>query len=199
VRFANPRIDLTTSFFTFFNQDISRRNPLYNDPVFDANDTQPQLVSAGQERFTGGKIEGRWQPVDPLRLTLRGTYVRAITTASPDLPEEVGREITRFPPFNLSASARYGFSRGWMRGLSLSASFSYISDFVAQYEDARRHRLDYPEYTITSLSANYSKRIGKLTHGFGLSVRNLFDTDLLEKLHRLGAGREFSASYRLMW
>ena len=82
-----------------------------------------------------GKIEGRWKPIMPMTVTLRGTYVRAITTASPDLPEEVGRELTRFPPYNLSASMSYGFSSGRLRGLSLSGSWSYISDFVASYED----------------------------------------------------------------
>jgi hypothetical protein len=30
-------------------------------------------------------------------------------------------------------------------------------------------------------------------------MRNVFDTDLLRKLARLGAGREVSASYRVLW
>jgi iron complex outermembrane recepter protein len=198
-RFAQQQLEFTTSVFTFFNQDISRRNPLYDDPVFDANHTQPQLVAAGEERFTGGKIEGRWKPATPLTLTLRGTYVRAITTVSPDLPEEVGRELTRFPPYNLSAAATYGFGKGRFQGLSLSASWSYISDFIANYDDRQRYQLEYPGYATTTVSASYSKRIGKLTHGFGVVVRNVFDTDLLRKLARLGAERELSANYRLMW
>jgi iron complex outermembrane recepter protein len=198
-RFAKQRLEFTTSAFTFFNQDISRRNPLYDDPVFDANHTQPQLVAAGEERFTGGKIEGRWKPSLPLTITMRGTYVRAITTASPDLPEEVGRELTRFPPYNLSAAASYGFSAGRLKGLSLSASWTYISDFVANYEDRQRFRLEYPGYAQTGFSASYSKRIGKLTHGVGVSVRNAFDSDLERKLARLGAGREATVNYRLMF
>jgi iron complex outermembrane receptor protein len=198
-RFARPQIELTSSFFTFFNQDISRRNPLYDDPVFDANHTQPQLVAAGEERFTGGKLEGRWRVLPALSLSLRSTYVRAITTRSPDLPEEVGRELTRFPPFNLGASASYSFGAGRLRGLSISSSWTYISRFVANYEDGQRHHLEYPGYSLASLSTSYSKRVGKLTHGVGLAIRNLFDTDLLNKVARLGAGREFSGSYRLMW
>jgi len=199
VRLAPQQIDLTTSAFTFFNQDISRRNPLYDDPIFDANHTQPQLVAAGEERFTGGKIEGRWRPLPPLSVSLRGSYVRAITTQSPDLPEEVGRELTRFPPYNLSMAMSYSFPKGRFQGLSLSGSWAYISDFIAAYEDRQRFRLEYPGYGVTSLSSSYSRRIGKLTHGMGLAVRNVFDTDLLRKLARLGAEREFSASYRLMW
>ena len=198
-RFAPQQLELTASAFTFFNQDISRRNPLYDDPVFDASHTQPQLVAAGEERFTGGKLEGRWKPMAPLTLSLRATYVRALTTASPDLPEEVGRELTRFPPYNISAGVSYGFAAGRLKGLSLSASWSYISGFTAYYEDKQRFRLDYPGYATTALSASYSIRRGRLTHGVGVAVRNVFDTDLLRKLHRLGAGREFSASYRLTW
>ena len=198
-RLAKQQIEFTTSVFTFFNQDISRRNPLYDDPIFDANHTQPQLVAAGEERFTGGKIEGRWRPLPPLSVSLRGSYVRAITTQSPDLPEEVGRELTRFPPYNLSAAASYSFSKGRLQGLSLSGSWAYISDFIANYEDRQRFRMEYPGYGVTSFSSSYSRRLGKRTHGVGLAMRNVFDTDLLRKLARLGAGREVSASYRVLW
>ena len=83
--------------------------------------------------------------------------------------------------------------------MSLSGSWTYISKFVANYSDIQRQRLNYPCYSQTSVSASYSRRIGKLNHGFGLAVRNVFNTDLLHKLARLGAEREFSASYRLTW
>lgn len=198
-RFAPQQLDVTASGFTFFNQDISRRNPLYDDPVFDANHTQPQLVSAGEERFTGAKLEGRWRPRPPLSFTLRATYVRAITTASPDLPEEVGRTLTRFPSLTVGSGASFAFPAGRYKGLSLSASWIYVSRYVATYEDRARYRLDYPGYGTVALSASYSLRRGTYTHGFGLAIRNLFDTDLVAKLARMGAGREFSASYRLMW
>lgn len=198
-RLAAQGIDLTLSAFTFVNQGISRRNPLYGDPVQDANHTQPQLVAAGEERFTGGKLEGRWKLATPLTFSLRASYVRATTTASPDLPEEVGRELTRFPPYNLGATATYGFGAGRWTGLALSGSWTYYSDFVANYEDRQRQQLEYPGYGIASASVSYAVRRGNPTHGFGLAVRNLFDVDLLRKLARLGAGREISASYRLTW
>jgi iron complex outermembrane receptor protein len=199
LRFAERKIDVTTSFFTFANQDISRRNPLYGDPVQDANHTQPQLVAAGEERYTGGKIEGSWRLRPTLTVTFRGSYVRAVTTASPDLPEEVGRELTRFPPYNLGVAASYGFPAGKLKGLSLSGTWAYISGFIAAYEDRVRYRLDYPGYATTAVSASYPVRRGKFTHTTAVSVRNVFATDLLAKLHRLGAGREVSATYRLMW
>ena len=81
----------------------------------------------------------------------------------------------------------------------MSTSWTHISGFVANYEDGQRHRLDYPSYSLASFSASYSKRIGKVTHGVGLAVRNALDTDLLQSVARLGAGRDVSISYRLMW
>jgi iron complex outermembrane recepter protein len=198
-RFAAQQVEFMGSAFTFVNQDISRRNPLFGDPVLDTNHTQPQLVAAGEERFTGGKMEGRWKPSAPLILSLRASYVRAITTASPDLPQEVGRELTRFPPYTLGVAATHAFGTGRWNGLSLGASWTYVSNFVANYEDQQRQRLEYPGYGIGGVNASYSLRRGKHTHGFGLSVRNVFDIDLLRKLDRLGAGREFSANYRLTW
>lgn len=199
LRFVDQRIDFTASGFTFVNADISRRNPLYGDPVLDANHTQPQLVAAGEERYTGGKLEGSWKPLLSLTLSLRATYVRAITMASPDLPEEVGRELIRFPPYNLGAAASYGFGPGRLQGLSISASWIYISDFIANYEDRQRQRLDYPGYATANLGASYSKRLGPRTHTVGCTVRNVFDADLLRKLARIGAEREFTVNYRVNW
>lgn len=199
LRVAARQLEGTAAIFRFVNADISRRNPLYGDPVADGNHTQPQLVAAGAERYTGGKLEGSWRPLPPLAVSLRLTYVRAITTASPDLPDEVGRQLTRFPPGNATLAASYGFGAGRLQGLSLSASWVYISDFVASYADRQRFRLDYPGYATTNFGASYSKRRGRYTHGFGLSVRNVFDADLLQKLARVGAEREFTGNYRLLW
>lgn len=196
-RLAESTIDLTASGFTFINRDISRRNPLYGDPVQDANHTQPQLVAAGEERYTGGKLEGRWRPLPGLSFSTVASYVRAITTASPDLPEEVGRRLSRFPPYNASVAVSYGFPAGRLQGLALSGSWAYISDFTAYYEDRNRFALEYPGHGLAHLSASYSRREGTRTHSFSLAVRNLFDRDLLRSLHRLGAEREFLFSYRI--
>ena len=196
-RLAEGRVDLTASAFTFINRDISRRNPLYGDPLQDANHTQPQLVAAGEERFTGGKLEGRWRVTPAVSLSFVGSHVRAVTTASPDLPEEVGRRLSRFPPYNAALSASYAFPEGRWRGLSLSGSWAYLSDFTAFYADRQRFGLEYPGYGLLHLGASYSLRAANRTHSFGLTVRNALDRDLLASHDRLGAEREFGASYRV--
>lgn len=196
-RLAGGSVDLTAALFAFINQDISRRNPLYGDPVLDANHTQPQLVAAGEEKFTGGKIEGRWRATPLLSFSMTGSLVRAITTASPDLPEEVGRRLTRYPPYNVGVAGYYSFGKGRWQGLSLSASWSYISDYTAYYEDRQRLRQDYPGYGLVYASASYSRRIGTRTHSVTLALRNLFDRDLMASLARLGAEREAALTYRI--
>lgn len=197
-RLARHQLDFSAAAFTLFNEDISRRNPLYDDPIFDANHTQPQLVASGEERFSGGKFEGRWKPIVPLTVSARAAYTRAITTASPDLPHEVGRQMTRVPAYTASASASYSFAAGRWTGLSLGANWSYVSGYTAQYEDRQRERLDFPGYGLAGVSANYSRKRGKLTHGVSLSIRNLFDYDMVLRQARVGAGREVSVSYRVL-
>lgn len=192
-------VDWSGAVFTLFNQDISRRNPLLNDPIFDANQTQPQLVAAGEERFTGGRLEGRWVPAQRWSVSGRFSYVRAITTASPDIPEEVGRQLTRMPPMNAGAAVSYNFAPGKWAGTSVSASYAYISAYTAYYEDRNRFRLDYPGYGQVALSVSRSITKKPHTHQISLSVRNLLNLDLLASQARAGGQREFTAGYRILF
>lgn len=198
-RLPSPNVDLTLTAFSLFNQNILRRNPLYNDPIRDATQTQPQLVASGEETFRGAKLEGRWRLTPRLAFGTRVTYTRAVTTASPDLPEEVGRELTRYPPFNASASLGYAFGPGRWQGLSCSYSWSYLSGYIAAYEDRQRYALRFPGYALSGLGVNYSFRREKFLHSVGFALRNLFDYDLVESQARFGAGRELAATYRLMF
>jgi iron complex outermembrane recepter protein len=196
-RFFKQTLDISATGFLLYNEAISRRNPLYDDPIFDANQTQPQLVAAGEERFSGGKLDARWTLSAPLTFSARVAYAEAITTASPDLPEEVGRQMTRVPPYTASASARYSMPKGRLQGVAFVASWNYISAFTAQYEDDQRHELSYPGYGLVGLSANRSIKRGRQTHNFGVSVRNALDRDLLATQARLGVGREWVGSWRV--
>lgn len=195
-RALGGKLNYSASGYVLVNQHIARRNPLYNDPVADANQTQPQLVASGEERFTGGRVEFRWQPAKTVSVNVKGSHVRAVTTASPDLPQEVGRPLTRLPAFNVSANLRYR-SPNPKRPLTLGAGWQYLDGFVANYEDSRRNFLSYPGYGLVSLNAGWSWR--KKNRQFELEggVRNLFDRDLLASHARLGAGREVSLSARL--
>lgn len=196
-RNAVPLVEASLSAFSLFNEDISRRNPLYDDPIFDANHTQPQLVASGEETFRGAKTEVRWKPSAPWTVYGRAAYARAVTTSSPDLPHEVGRAMTRLPPVTAGASLSYAFPSGKWKGTSLNASWTYISGFVAQYEDAQRRRLDYPDLSLVSAGLNRAMRIGKWTQSVGISVRNLLDYDLVKNQARLDSRRELVVTCRL--
>lgn len=198
--FFRRQLSATALLFRYYNQNISRRNPLYEDPIFDAAQTQPQLVSGGEERFTGGTIDLRTVLAKVWTLSGRATVTEAITVASPDLPEEIGREITRLPRTTLGLTARRAFE-GRLAGLSLSSTLTYVSDFVAHYESLSRHYLAYPSNTLVSLHAGYSwKNRSKkrpCSQYVGLGVRNLLDRDLLASHARVGQERSVNARYSL--
>ena len=198
--FFERRLALIAMGFVYFNQNISRRNPLYDDPVLDANQTQPQLVAAGEERFTGGSLEGRYKVSEAFSLGARATYNRAITTASPDLPEEIGRELSRFPWLTGGLTARYTFGRdGRWPGLSIGAGLTYVSDTVSSYENKTHVYLAYPSYTLVSLSASYRWKVGNFNHSLSATVRNALDYDLLASVARVGGERDYGISYGLSW
>ncbi len=198
--FLNRKLSATALLFRYYNQNISRRNPLYDDPIADAAQTQPQLVSSGEERFSGGTIDLRTVLAKVWTLSGRATLTEAITTASPDLPEEIGREITRLPRATLGLTTRRTFD-GRLAGLSLSSSLTYVSEFVAHYESLSRHHLEYPSNTLVSLNAGYSWKTGSkkrpCSQYVGLGVRNLFDRDLLASHARVGQDRSINARYSL--
>ncbi len=198
--FFQRRLALIGMGFAYFNQNISRRNPRYDDPIFDANQTQPQLVAAGEERFMGGALEGRFKVSEVCSFSGRLTYNQALTTRSPDLPEEIGRALTRFPRLTGSLSGRYAFgTEGKKAGLSMGAALTHVSSTVASYETATHAYQQYPSYTLASLSLSYRMKFGNYNHGITVSVRNALDRDLLAQVARVGAGREFALNYGVGW
>lgn len=189
-------LDFNLGAFLLYNEDIARRNPLYDDPIADANQTQPQLVSAGEERYTGGRLDVRWQVARPLSVMLRSVYVRAITTASPDIPQEVGRPLARLPDFTNTAQVRYrsvAKTGGWFS----SATWQYIGGYVAHYEDARRAFLEYPGYGLVHGNVGYAWRAKKRTVEVDLGVRNALDRDLIASHARVGADRAVTLTTRV--
>ena len=192
------RLEYTLAGFMLFNQHIARRNPLYNDPIADADQTQPQLVASGEEEFSGGRLELKWMPSKTFVVALKSVATRAITTASPDLPQEVGRPITRLPPLNLSAHLRHR-PAGALAGFNWGASWQYIDGFVANYADARREELIYPGYGLASFTTGWQWRRNNRILELDLAVRNALDCDLTASHARVGTGREFNFSTRLIF
>jgi iron complex outermembrane receptor protein len=181
----------------YTNSDIVRRNPLYNDPVADANQTQPQLVTSGEEEFRGLTAQLGWKPAPGWTLTARATWIDAYTVSSPDLPEEEGRPLAQLPAFIAATGARRSFTTGPLKGLSLGGTLTHVGRTVQSYERADRERLDHPAYTVANTDASYTWKAGRVTHTLSAAVNNLLDTDLLEKLARVGAERSLGVAWRV--
>lgn len=196
-RSAAAQLDYSASAFLLYNRNISRRNPLYDDPVLDANQTQPQLVAAGEERFAGFRGEGRYKFTDNYILSFKAVHMAAITTKSPALGPEVGQQIARVPENTGTIQFRYAPTNGL--GFSWSAAVSYLSSYVAYYEDAKRASLAYPGYGVLSLNTGYAWKRGVRQFYVGLGLRNALNRDLLASNARIGAGREAVFSGRVMF
>ncbi len=194
-RTTDARLDYSASVFLLYNRNIARRNPLYDDPVFDANQTQPQLVASGEERFSGFRCEARYKLTEIYSLALKGVHMAAITTQSPALGPEVGKQLARLPEDTATVQFRAAPPKG--SGLSWGATLSYIGSYVANYEDPKRAYLAYPSYALLGLNTGYSWKRGPRQFTVGLNLRNALDRDLLASNARVGAGREALCSARV--
>ena len=193
--FLAQKLNVTALVFAFQNQNISRRNPLYNDPIEDAQLSQPELVAEGEEEFTGGTLDLRGQVTSAWSVNGRASFTRAITTASPDLPEEEGRALTRVPRFTAAMQSRYAFTAGKIRGLSVGGGVTYMSDYVASYESASREYLAYPSIVLASMNISYRWRAANRNHSVSLNSSNVLNRDLLSSVGRVGAARDVGLNY----
>jgi len=192
------RLDYSSSVFLLFNRNISRRNPLYDDPVFDADQTQPQLVASGEERFSGLRADVRYRLSDTFSIAARGVRINAITTQSPALGSEVGRQVSRLPRDTATLQLRYSPAKG-ASGFNGGASVTYIGEYVANYEDAKHAYLGYPGYTLLNLQVGYSWRTKRRQVSVSLSLRNALNRDLLADNARVGAGSQFGLGTRMIF
>jgi iron complex outermembrane recepter protein len=195
-RLAGGRFDYTASGFLLYNQDIARRNPLYDDPVLDPLQLQPQLVAAGEERFAGLRAELRYQMTPTQLVALRGVHLDAITTKSPALDAEVGRQLTRLPKDTATVLWRATPPKGGP-GFSAGAALTYVGPYVANYEDDKHAFLEYPGYGLLSLQGGYTWKLGPRQFFLGLSLRNALDRDLVASNARIGAERELGCTARV--
>jgi iron complex outermembrane recepter protein len=191
------RLDCTVIYFDFANENISRRNPLYNDPALDPNLTEPELLAAGEEVFRGGMLDLRLQLAPAWRLNLRSSYSDAATTRSPDQPEEVGRPLVRMPRLTASINTRYSWRQGPLAGTSAGLGADYTDEFVARYADSHREYLAYPSITQVNAQLNYEWKQGTHRHEFGLRINNLLEADYLARLDLPGRDREVRLTYAL--
>lgn len=190
------RLSLAAMAYAYTNSNIVRRNPLYQDPVADAAQTQPQLVASGEEQFRGLTTQLGWKPDAAWTFTARAAWIDAITVSSPDLPEEEGRPLTRLPRFSSGLGARHTINEGTLKGLSLGTNLTHVGSVVQEYARPNRLALAYPAYETVGLNASYTWKAGSVTHTVSASVSNALDTDLLAKIARVGAGRSLGISWK---
>jgi len=188
----------TLGVYRLWNRDITRLNPLFEDPVADPDGSQPQLLSAGEERFTGAEFTARWIPADRLAITGRVVWTEATTTASPDLPNEVGRQIAGVPEWYGGLTVRQTWDLGEKRHLGWRLNYNVIGAHVARYPSAARLQLEYPAFATWNLGVDYGW-VGDHRHRVNLYLRNLLNHDLAAATGRLDGDRRLEASWSVVF
>ena len=186
---------VTTAIYRLWNKNITRLNPAYGDPVLDPDQNQPQLASSGEEQFTSIESNVRWNITPKLTADVRGAWLEAITTSSPDLPEEVKRQLPRTPKYTGSASLTWRPDPAGL-GWQTSVAYAWIGSHVAVYPSRTRTLWRCNGYGVLGFNASYTWAQGKkLRHSAGLSVRNALNRDLLAAAGRIGGERGLEARY----
>lgn len=190
------RLSFAAMAYAYTNSNIVRRNPLYQDPLADTTQSQPQLVASGEEQFNGLTTQLGWKPTPGWILTARAAWIDAITVSSPDLPEEEDRPLSRLPRFSGALGARHSVTDGALKGLSVGTTLTYVGPVVQDYARTNRLQLENPAYKIVGINASYTWKSGSVTHTVSFSVSNALDTDLLKKTARVGAERGFALTWK---
>jgi len=192
---ADKNVLVTAAVYRLRNKNITRLNPAYDDPVLDPQHTLPQLVSSGEEQFTGVETGLRWNLTRAFTADLRSAWLEAVTTSSPDLPEEVGRQLPRTPKYTGSASLSWRPDPAGL-GWQIGSAYAWIGSQVAVYQSTTRSQWHCSGYGIIGGNANYTWQQGKkLRHTVGLYVRNAFNRDLVAAAGRLGGQRTLEGRY----
>src|SRR5690606_21317826 len=169
------------------------------DPIADANQSQPELIAAGRERFRGATLDVRVKGSETWQLQGKVAFTDAITERSPDLPQEEGRPLARVPRWTGALSSRHTWREGTLEGWNASTSLVYVGPYVQTYEDSRYAELDYPGYVQVSAGVGYQWKRGLRRHSVNLRVRNVLDEDMLVRAGRTGNDPSLSVGYRLMY
>ena len=186
---------VTTAIYRLWNKNITRLNPAYGDPVLDPEQNQPQLASSGEEQFTSMESGVRWNITNSLSTDLRGAWLEAVTTSSPDLREEVGRQLPRTPKYTGSASLTWRPDPAGL-GWQIGAAYAWIGTHTAVYQSATRALWRCSNYGVLGLNTGYTWAQGKkLRHSAGLTVRNALNHDLVAAAGRIGGERGIEARY----
>ena len=197
LRWQTPskNILVTTAVYRLWNKNITRLNPAYGDPVLDPDQNQPQLASSGEEQFTSIENSLRWNVTPKFIADLRAAWLEAITTSSPDLPQEENRQLPRTPKYTGSASLTWRPDPAGLRWQA-SAAFAWIGSHVAVCQSKTQMLWSCPSYGLLGFNTSYTWAKGKnLRHTVGLSVRNVLNHNLLAAAGRIGGERGLELRY----
>lgn len=171
----------------------------------------------GNQLVRGYEIDFNWRATD--QVTVGGSWgnVYSIyTDFGSAFPLSVGRRVNGVAPQNGSVYARYGATRGALRGFSANVGVTHVASTPSENPNAGdtymttstgqrvltrttyQWRLRTGAYTLVNLGARYRFATpGRWSHTLGINVNNALDRDYLRANRQLGEERAFYFSYTL--
>ena len=146
-----------------------------NGLIEGAGATLPALfTNARNQEGEGVEVEGKWHPVEPLELTANLAYQRS-------KDKQTGEIVADTPAWKFYTNAKYQFMLDW----SIDGQYILIAERNRSNGDPRPDIADYDLVNLTLRRQN----LFMMNCEFGLSVRNLFNTDAREPSpYNKGAG-----------
>jgi len=156
VNFLNDRLSVTAALFDLTQTNIAETDP--NNPDFS--------ILVGEVRSRGLELQVVGEVTDNFSLIAAYTLLDAqITKNTTGLQ---GNTFVNSPSNSFGLYAKYDFTQGGLRGLSLSSGLVYVGD----RQGDNYNSFDVPSYVRVDLGASY--QLENLT--FRLGIENLFDT-----------------------
>lgn len=190
----DDRVGYTLSGFLIDQTDVSFTNPAYTSSL--AGSGVPQYLAQGEVRVKGGEVAVSARVTDSFTMVANAGYIDAKTTASSSAAL-VGDRITGVASVTGSASARYTFRTGVLKGLRVGSSVTYTGKRLTDLGSATVLRASVGAIQNYSAFATYEWKAGRWRHSINLNVQNVFDKFYLTAANKLGDGRNIRVTYRL--
>lgn len=197
--FWNDRIGYTTSIFEITKFNVSTPNELYDSSL--AGSGIPEYFTAGKVRVRGAELILSASLTKALTLVGVIGYLDSKILHS-EIQGDIGDTFTQTPPMSGALTARYRFTKGWLKGLRTGMSYTYTGPrFITlghSTDSVKAARQQIPSMDMVNAFASYEWRLTKrVRNSISLNVSNLLDVDYITASNKPGTGRSFNMTYRV--
>lgn len=171
--------------------DQAKIQAWFNDPT-----EQRRFYTEGVEaRSRGFEMEAVWSPSRQLSFTAGYAYLDAITTASPNVPTNVGLPALAYKHSG-QLLTKYMVNDGMLKGLIAGSSVVFRGNLLVS--NGGKEYAPFPSYVVVNPFVGYQRRLSeKMIMNVTLNITNAFGLEYMKNYARFGEPRSFSLSTSL--